>query len=115
MDGEAPGTSQWLNIWMIDNGAAPAGLVSTSATAPTFQAGTHISADLVRCELTDLGIFCARSNLGLRLNTLRRHQATQLPSPTIISGGGSITLWTANITGNFYSADRSRAEFHDAA
>lgn len=39
MDGEAPGTSQWLNIWIIDNGAAPAGLISTSATSPTLPSG----------------------------------------------------------------------------
>lgn len=39
MDGEAPGTSQWLYIWAIDNGAAAAGLVSTSATAPTMPSG----------------------------------------------------------------------------
>jgi len=39
MDGEVPGTSQWLNIWAIDNGAAVAGLVSTSSTAPTMPSG----------------------------------------------------------------------------
>lgn len=31
MDGEAPGTSAWLYVWAIDNGAAPAGLVSVAA------------------------------------------------------------------------------------
>lgn len=39
MDGEAPGTSAWLYIWMIDNGSAAAGLVSTSSTAPTMPSG----------------------------------------------------------------------------
>lgn len=39
MDGESAGTSQWLNVFMIDNGAAPAGLVSTSSTAPTMPSG----------------------------------------------------------------------------
>jgi hypothetical protein len=39
MDGESPGTSQWLNVWAIDNGAAPAGLVSVTATAPTMPSG----------------------------------------------------------------------------
>lgn len=39
MDGEVPGTSAWLYVYLIDNGAAPAGLVSTSSTAPTLPSG----------------------------------------------------------------------------
>ncbi len=39
MDGEPPGISQWLNIWLIDNGAAVAGLASVSATAPNMPSG----------------------------------------------------------------------------
>jgi hypothetical protein len=31
MDGEAPGTSAWVYIWMIDNGSATAGLVSLAS------------------------------------------------------------------------------------
>lgn len=39
MDGETPTTNQVLYIWAIDNGAAPAGLVSTSSSAPTMPSG----------------------------------------------------------------------------
>jgi hypothetical protein len=39
MDGEAPGTSAWIYIWIIDNGAQGASLGSLSATAPTMPSG----------------------------------------------------------------------------
>lgn len=42
MDGEAPGTLNWLFIWAIDNGAAPAGLVSSASgngLAPILPSG----------------------------------------------------------------------------
>ena len=42
MDGETVGTSRWLDVWAIDNGAAAAGLVSVhsgNGLAPTMPSG----------------------------------------------------------------------------
>jgi hypothetical protein len=42
MDGEAVGTNRWLNIFLIDNGAAPAGLTSVQSgngLTPTMPSG----------------------------------------------------------------------------
>jgi hypothetical protein len=42
MDGEAPGISAWLDVWLIDNGAASAGLVSLASgngLTPTLPSG----------------------------------------------------------------------------
>jgi hypothetical protein len=39
LDGEAFSASTWFNLYLIDNGVAPNGLASTSATAPTMPSG----------------------------------------------------------------------------
>lgn len=39
MDGEPVGTSQWIYVWVIDNGSASNTLGSTSSTAPTLPSG----------------------------------------------------------------------------
>ena len=74
MDGEAPGTSAWLYIYAIDNGAAPAGLVSTSATAPTLPSGYSYSCRLGAMRVDGSGNLLRTFKPEYVQNILRRRQ-----------------------------------------
>lgn len=84
MDGEAPGISAWLNIWAIDNGAAPAGLVSTSATAPTLPSGYTYKCRLGAMRVDGSGNLLRTTQLGSRVQYLTN---TALPTITQTAPG----------------------------
>lgn len=84
MDGEAPGTSNWLYIYMIDNGAAPAGLVSLSATAPTLPSGYTYKCRLGAVRVDGSGNLLRTIQLGSNA----RYQVTAANQPIIANGSG---------------------------
>lgn len=66
MDGEAPGTNNWLYVYAIDNGAAPAGLLSLSATAPTMPSGYTFRCRLGAVRVDGSGNLYRLKQLGRR-------------------------------------------------
>ncbi len=104
MDGESPGTSQWLYIYAIDNGAAPAGLVSLSSSAPTLPSGYTFS-----CRLGAMRV----DGSGLLLRTLQLGSRAQYTLPPLAmaagpSGSVSNPTYTSVSTGNFVPATATR-------
>jgi len=110
MDGESTGTNQWLYIWLIDNGAAPAGLASTSSTAPTMPSGYTY-----KCRLGAMAVD-GSSNLFRTIQTgaLAQYQLvassnTTLPCVIFHGSAGTFsftspTLAAEQVTGNGFCA-----------
>lgn len=95
MDGEAPGTSQWLNIWAIDNGAASAGLVSVSATAPNLPSGYNFKCRLGAMRVDGSGNLLRTIQLGSVAQYSPQAAGNTTAYPTILSQGTTLTLWTS--------------------
>lgn len=87
MDGEAPGTSSWINIWAIDNGVSGAGLASVTATAPTMPSGYSY-----KCRLGAMRVDGA-SNLNKTMQLGARGQ--WVAAPAAIANGGNGGVLTA--------------------
>jgi hypothetical protein len=82
MDGEAVGTNTWIYIWLIDNGAAPAGLLSRAdlnGLNPTMPSGYTYKCRLGAMRVDGSG------NL-LRTLQLGAHAQYTTSYPTIASG-----------------------------
>lgn len=100
MDGEAPGTGAWLHIYAIDNGAAAAGLVSTSATSPTLPSGYSYKCRLGAMRVDGSGNLLRTLQAGNRAQyTIAAGSNTTVP-PSMVFNGGSAP-WTAVAVGNF--------------
>lgn len=101
MDGEAPGTSAWLDLFLIDNGSAPAGLASLAAgnaKSPNMPSGYTF-----KCYLGAMRV----DGSGNLFRTMQKGIFTQYtlvtPSNTqnypAIGNTGSATLASLSITG----------------
>lgn len=101
MDGEVPGTSQWLNIWMIDNGAAAAGLVSTSATAPTMPSGYNYKCRMgaMRVDGSSNLLRTKQAGKTLQYTVVTASNVPNLPLVCAIAAG--LHVWTACSVSSF--------------
>lgn len=91
MDGEAPGTSAWLNIWAIDNGAAIAGLVSTSATAPNLPNGYTFKCRLGAMRVDSSGNLLRTMQLGNQAQYVVT-TGSNVPTPAVLATGAA-SVW----------------------
>ena len=89
MDGEAVGTSQWLYLWLIDNGSAAAGLAGTSSTAPTMPSGYTYKCRIGTVYIDSSG------------NLMRFRQSGQIYAWTTVAGVTNNTLLRYTNTGAF--------------
>lgn len=99
MDGESPGTSQWLYLWAIDNGSAAAGLVSTSSTSPTMPSGYTYKCRMAAVRVdgsSDLLRILQRGSNAIYNVTATTNTTVY---PTIASGSTSLTATSESITG----------------
>jgi hypothetical protein len=102
MDGEAPGTSSWQYIWAIDNGSAPAGLVSKASgngLNPTLPTGYTYKCRLGAMINDGSGNLFRTLQLGseAQWQVTAATNTTALPVITISLG----TFWTAQAAGGF--------------
>lgn len=97
MDGEAPGTSAWLDIFAIDNGAAPAGLVSLAAgngLAPNMPSGYSYVCYLGAMRVDGSGnLYRTRQN-GIRAEWKPDNSTNNTGYPIIASTNVGQTAWT---------------------
>lgn len=91
MDGEAPGISQTINIWAIDNGAAPSAIGSLSATAPNQPSGYTY-----KCRLGTM-IVDGSGNL-YRFNQLGNYTSWKAAATSNTTGPFPIATATAGST-----------------
>jgi hypothetical protein len=102
MDGESAGTNNWLYIWAIDNGAAPAGLVSSSSgngLSPTIPSGYTY-----KCRMGAMRVDGSGNLLRtLQFGSESQYQVTAASNtsvlPIITSSVGS--YWTAQSVTSF--------------
>lgn len=106
MDGEAVGTNAWLQVWAIDNGAAPAGLVSLAAgngQSPVLPSGYNYKCFLGSMRVNGSGNLLTTTQKGTTAAyVVGAGTVTALPS--IVSGSsGSISTptWTAEAVAAF--------------
>jgi hypothetical protein len=97
MDGESPGNSNWLYIWAIDNGAAPAGLVSLAGgngLAPILPSGYTYKCRLGAMRVDGSGNLLRSLQLGpeAQYTVVTASNTAALP---LISGGPFGSFWTA--------------------
>ncbi len=103
-------TSTWYNVYALDNGVAPAGLGSVSATAPTLPSGYGFKCRLGAVSTDSSGNFFRTLQLG----NIGQYQVTQSTNTTtlcFVSGGTagtysvtSPTLVAVTVTGNGFCA-----------
>lgn len=111
MDGEAPGVSQWLYIWLIDSGSAAAGLVSTSSTAPTLPSGYPYKCLMGAMQVDSSGNLFRTVQLGSGVSyKLVASSNTTVPF-AVANGAGASTysitnpvLVAATVRGNTFCA-----------
>lgn len=104
MDGESPGTSNWVYIYAIDNGAAPAGLVSLSSTAPTLPSGYNYKCRLAAMRVDGSGNLLRTLQLGAKVQYVVTPATNTANLPVMISGAsGNVTTptWTAVAVAGF--------------
>ena len=106
MDGEAPGVSAWLYIYAIDNGAAPAGLVSLSATAPTLPSGYTYKCRLGSMRVDGSGNLLRTLQAGNQAQYTVATASNTTSLPVITSSFG--TFWTAQSVVNFVPTTATR-------
>ena len=99
MDGEAPGTSAWLDIFVIDNGAAPAGLVSVAASnglSPAFPSGYTYKCYLGAMRVDGSGNLYRTIQYGNQTSWVVATGVTNNANLPIIASGavGSVTVPT---------------------
>ena len=102
MDGEAPGTSAWLTIFLIDNGAAPAALAALSAgnnKTPNMPSGYTF-----RCYLGSMRV----DGGGSLLRTLQRGAIAQY---TLVSPSNTQTYPLIGTSGSATPTSISVASF----
>lgn len=100
MDGEAPGSSAWLDVFAIDNGTAPAGLVSVAAgsgLSPTLPSGYSYKCYLGAMRVDASGNLLRTFQLGNRTQYKPDGSANNLSYPVITSGAQG-TLTNATFT-----------------
>jgi hypothetical protein len=114
MDGEAPGTSAWLDIFIIDNGAAPAGLVSLAAgngKAPVMPSGYTYKCYVGAMRVDGSGNLLRTLQLG---NEAQYQVQAAGALPIITSTFG--TYWTSQSVSTFVPPTATRisaaAEFN---
>ena len=100
MDGEAPGTSQWLYVWLIDNGTAIAGLASTSSTSPTLPTGYTY-----KCRVGAMRVFSDGTLLRtLQYGTSAQYVVTTGSNTAAIPNIANGTAGTWSATAPVYAA-----------
>jgi hypothetical protein len=105
MDGEATGTNNWLYVWAIDNGAAPAGLVSSAsgnALTPTMPSGYTYKCRLGAMRISS-GSLLFTTQLGSETQYVVQ-AAGALPIITSTLG----TYWTAQSVSSFVPPTATR-------
>lgn len=101
MDGEVPGTSQWLNVWAIDNGAAAAGLISTSATAPTMPSGYNYKCRLGTMRVDGSGNLLRAKQAGSRWQYVVTSGSNVPNMPLVCGSAAGAGVWTACTVSTF--------------
>jgi hypothetical protein len=114
MDGEAPGNSNWLYVWAIDNGAAPAGLVSLAGgngLAPILPSGYTYKCRLGAVRVDGGGALFRTLQFGPETQYVVTPATNTAALPVITSSFGS--YWTANTVSNAVppSAIKAMAQF----
>lgn len=90
MDGEAVGTNAWLDIFAIDNGAAPAGLVSLAAgngLSPTMPSGYTYKCYLGAMRVGAGGLLRRTRQLGAKTSYFVALGATGGPVTPLLASG----------------------------
>lgn len=98
MDGEAPGLSAWLDIFIIDNGAAPAGLVSLAAgnaKAPVMPSGYTYKCYMGSMRVDGSGNLFRTLQLGNRANYTAVAATNTANLPAIASTAANVTFLTS--------------------
>ena len=101
MDGEAPGTSAWIDIFGIDNGAAPSALGSLAAgngKSPVQPAGYNYKCYLGAIRVGSAGTLLTTLQVGMDAKYIVSSTGTVTALPTIATGSvGSINTptWVA--------------------
>jgi hypothetical protein len=106
MDGEAPGTSNWLYVWAIDNGAAPAGLVSSATgngLAPILPSGYTY-----KCRLGAMRISSGSLLFTTQLGSEAQYVVQASGALPIITSTIGATFWTAQSVVNFVPPTATR-------
>lgn len=88
MDGEAPGTSAWINLFLIDNGAGPGSVGSLGAgnnQAPTMPSGYTYKCYVGSVRVDGSGNLLRTLQLGPRAQYL----TTLIAPPTIVTSFGT--------------------------
>lgn len=92
MDGEAPGTSAWLYIWAIDNGAGTSGLVSAASgngLSPTLPSGYTYKCRLGAMRVDGSGNLMRTLQLGPRAQYQITAGSNTIAYPTMASGSNA--------------------------
>jgi hypothetical protein len=106
MDGEARGTSNWLYIWVIDNGVAPAGLVSLASgtgLTPTLPTGYTYKFRVGAMRVDGSGNLLRTIQLGPEA----QYQVQAAGALPVITSSFS-TYWTAQSVVNFVPATATK-------
>jgi hypothetical protein len=106
MDGEARGTSNWLYIWVIDNGVAPAGLVSPASGSglnPTLPTGYSYKCRVGAMRVDGSGNLLRTLQLGAEA----QYQVQAAGALPVITSSFS-TYWTAQSVVNFVPATATK-------
>jgi hypothetical protein len=120
MDGEAPGTSQWLNVWAIDNGAAPAGLANVqtgsppgaSVVLPTMPSGYTYKCRLGAVRVDGSGNLLRSLQLGARAQYQVQSAGNTTSIPIVVTGvAGTFNAaptWSTQAMGSFVPPTATR-------
>lgn len=90
MDGEAPGISGWLYIWLIDNGSATAGLVSLASgngLSPTLPSGYTYKCRLGAMKVDGSGNLMRTTQKGQDAQYTVVSASNTTAFPTLAAGG----------------------------
>lgn len=89
MDGEAPGTSAWLYVWIIDNGSGGGVLGSLSATAPTVPSGYTYKCRVGAIRVDGSGNLMRTIQLGNHVQYQVQTSGNTTSAVAIINGTGT--------------------------
>ena len=109
MDGESPGTNNWIYIWMIDNGAAPAGLVSSASgngTSPVMPSGYTYKCRLGAMRVDGSGNLLRTLQAGSEVQYVIAPSTNTANLPIITSSFGA--YWTSQSISNFVPPTATR-------
>lgn len=108
MDGEVPGTSQWLYLWATDNGSAAGGLLSTSSTAPTLPSGYSYKCYLGAVRVDGSSFLLRTIQRGNRAHYVVTAATNTATLPTVHTTG-ALSFWTAQSMTAFVPATATTA------